>query len=603
LPADTAVVPLGFTPQSQGCQKAAFPSTFSDNSIEWLIPHEAPIACTEKNPAVPDNTATSTSLILPALQGGNVVFLDDPQAADVQAALAKVHYTVVPLVSSAVVMGYVAAMQQDGQKYPFNSVRLTPNEVAGLTTYLYQGPFNGDMVSCPGGTCSAIEDLNSVPGFVGASEYGSFIPSEATGVTEELTDWICHAPNVPFVLNGKLITDPNTAQTTFTTSNGQTPWPITKCTTFDQFPPLKPLGSLFAPAADAPHQVKFLRTFAIPPQFQPSPVIGFTPIDWDDARYNGLDSASLQNADGQFVAPSTASVQAEVSAEPISKAGYPLPTPALKVNGGYPMSTVIDALVPDSSLPAVQSKPIADMMNELLQYTTTTANLPDGFVPLPAKLAAIAHTNLAKAIAAENVPAPTATTTTPTVSPDSATEGTSVAYSATVTAASGTPAGGVTFAAGSTALCTAKLAAGKGSCTASDAPIGSDIVTASYAGGGGFAASSATTTIEVVSSGSQTTVPPTTIGGGDGTTGVATSPTTTVATSVPSTTVPTRTSTKKKTGGGGNLSVADVTLASGAARIALPVALAVGGILIALSLGLSFVGVLRRRHAAGTDGG
>jgi hypothetical protein len=591
VPEDTAVIPLGFAAQSNGCQTATLVPTYSDNSIEWLIPHESPVVCAGKQPAVPVNTATSTSLILPYLQSNSVLFIDDPQATDVAAALAKVHYTVVPLVASAVVMGYVAAMEQGGLKYPFNAFKLTPNEVAGLTTYAYQGPYDGDMVKCGGSTCSAMEGLNSVPGFVGAGQYGVYIPSDETGVTEELTDWFCNAPNLPFVLNGKLIKDPNTAQKTFTTSINQKPWPIKTCTTFDQFPPLQPLGTLFTQAADPLHAVKFLRAFAVPPEFELSPVAGFAPIDWGDARYDGLDSASLQNADGQFVAPTTASVQAEVAAEPLSKQGYPLPDPKLKVNGGYPMSTVIDALVPDGSLPSAQSRPIADMMNELLHYITTTSQLPDGYVPLPAKLETLAQKNLAKALAGENAPPPVATTTSASVSPSATTQGSTVAYSATVSTSKGTPTGTVSFTSGSTTLCTATLAHRKATCPATGAPLGSDTVTASYGGTAAFSPSSGTTLLIVSAPEATTTVP----SGGGVTTSIPTRGT------VPST-VPTTTVATKAKGTGPWLSVADVTLSAAAAKEALPVALAVGGILIALSLGLSFVGAFRRRHAGDASG-
>jgi hypothetical protein len=589
VPADTAVIPLGFAPQSNGCQKADLVPTFSDNSIEWLIPHESPVVCAGKNAAVAVNTATSTSAILPYLQSNNVLFVDDPQAPDVQAALAKVDYAVVPLAASAVVMGYVAAMQQQGLSYPFNDFRLTPNEVAGLSTYAYQGPYDGDLVRCGTGRgkCSAIEGLNSVRGFVGAGQYGVFIPSEATSVTETLTNWVCNAPNVPFSLNGKLIKDPNTAQKTLTTSPNQKNWPITTCTGFDQFPALQPFATLFEQAADPIHAVKFLRTFAVPPQFQPAPVAGFAPIDWGDARYYGLDSAALQNAEGQFVAPSTASVQAEISAERIAKGGYPLPSPKLRVKGGYPMSTVIDALVPEGALAAAQSKPIAEMMTDLLHYATT-ARLPDGYVSLPAKLMKLAHKELSKALADERR-APT--TTSATLSSTSVTLGEAVSYSAKVSTPHHSPNGTVTFTTGTTTLCGGALVDGRASCTASDAPLGDDAITASYAGtsrfGPSVAAGAATLDVTAAAA-TTTTLPPVTT--------TRPSPPTTVVVTTP-TTVP----SKGKGSGPRTLSIADVTLAKASARIALPIALAVGALLIALSLGLSFVGVLRRRHAGDTD--
>jgi len=591
VPEDTAVIPLGFAPPSNGCTKAAQVSTYSDFSIEWLLPHEAQGACDSKEPAIAVNTATSTSLILPFLAASsNVVFLDDPQSADVQAALASAHYSIIPIAASAVVMGYNAGMRGSFGMAPYNAFRLTPNEVAGLVTYGYQGPYNADMVPCRGGPCSAMAELNSVPTYVTAGQYGVYIPSEASGVTETLTSWVCNAKNLPFVVSGRLLHDPNTAQKTMTSSINQTPWPITKCTAFDEFPPLKPLGTLFDLYADPEHQVvKGLRAFAPPAEFQGSPVAGFAPIDWGDARYYGLDAASLQNAAGQFVAPSTASVQAELSALPVSKSGYPLPDPTLAVKGGYPMSTVIDALVPDQPLPGAESKPIAELMNNLLSYTTS-AQLPDGYVPLPAKLASLAHTDLTKTLAAED--GKIITTTVPTVNPASTTPGSRVAYSAAVSATAGTPSGTVSFAVGSTSLCSAELSAGTASCAASDAPVGTDTVTARYGGNSNFAASSGSTSLQVNTPGSTTgtTVP---AGGVSGST--------VPPTSVPSKTVPTTVPAKthKSTTPTGSISIADVTLSAATARLALPVALAAGGALIVSSLGLSALGTFRRRRAGG----
>jgi hypothetical protein len=617
VPADTAVIPLGFAPQSAGCPAATFVTTSSDYSMgenDQLLQHESPVVCAGKSPALALNTPTSTDAILPDLANDGVVFLDDPQAADVQAALATAHYTVVPLVASAVVMGYVAGMEavEGAAKFPYDSFELTPNQVAGLVSYNYQGPYNADLVKCGNKKCSALEGLNTVPGFTMPTGYGVFIPSETTSVTEALTEWMCNAPNVPFTLNGTVITDPNTAANTLThaINNYQSPWPIKTCTAFDTFPAMTPYGTLYDPAGDPLHAIKFLRTYAIPPEFQPTPAAGFAPLDWADALFGGLNTASLQNAEGQFVAPTAASITAEVSAETVSPDGYPLPDPTLKVSGGYPMSTVIDALVPDTLLPAAEATPIAEMMDELLNYTTT-GSLPGGFVPLPTGLATLAHTQLAKALTAENAGRVSTTTTAASVSPSAAAAGKSVTYSATVTASTGTPTGTVAFSIGSTLMCSATLLDGKATCVSPKAPVGVDTVTAKYAGTTGFDASTTTVALKVAATSSTTVTTEASGGGpygggGGGGGGVPTGGQTgtTVAGTVPTTTVGSvATQTKKPTkkSAPDTLRIADVTLTGAAAHIALPAALAAGGILIALSLGLSFVGFIRRRHSDGAE--
>ncbi|HXN39571.1 MAG TPA: putative Ig domain-containing protein [Solirubrobacteraceae bacterium] len=91
------------------------------------------------------------------------------------------------------------------------------------------------------------------------------------------------------------------------------------------------------------------------------------------------------------------------------------------------------------------------------------------------------------------------TTTEASVNPSATTAGGSVTYSATVTSeASGPPTGTVTFTSGATTLCTTEaLVEGTGSCSATNAPTGSDTVIATYSGDSNFAESSGTTSLTV----------------------------------------------------------------------------------------------------------
>jgi hypothetical protein len=89
------------------------------------------------------------------------------------------------------------------------------------------------------------------------------------------------------------------------------------------------------------------------------------------------------------------------------------------------------------------------------------------------------------------------TATAISASPNPTTYGGSVTYSASVTSAEGVPDGDVTFSADSTALCTATLSNGTGSCTSSAAPVGSDTVSGTYPGDNVFAGSTGNTSILV----------------------------------------------------------------------------------------------------------
>jgi hypothetical protein len=92
-----------------------------------------------------------------------------------------------------------------------------------------------------------------------------------------------------------------------------------------------------------------------------------------------------------------------------------------------------------------------------------------------------------------------ATTTSVTLSPATVTAGTRVVYLLVVTPKSGTatPTGTISFATGSTSLCTAVLSGGVAACGATNAPVGTDKVTGTFSGGDGYASSSGTATLTV----------------------------------------------------------------------------------------------------------
>ena len=198
-----------------------------------------------------------------------VAFTDDPESADEQQALLKKgHYGLIPVALTANVVGYKAYMQgTTGFLYPLTSLDLTPTEVAGLATYLYTGPSVADVAPCPAGalpqgwctdpspclppvagvsSCEILGELNSQPGgFILPTTYGSYVRSDATGITDQLFSWLCQATNRTVTWNGQTATEPATGGATLLTglnaglpSSGK----LTSCPATDTFPSLTDFG-------------------------------------------------------------------------------------------------------------------------------------------------------------------------------------------------------------------------------------------------------------------------------------------------------------------------------------------------------------------------
>ena len=119
--------------------------------------------------------------------------------------------------------------------------------------------------------------------------------------------------------------------------------------------------------------------------------------------------------------------------------------------------------------------------------------------------------NNAPSSASTSVTITSPSTTTISLSPTSVTQGATVTYRATVapTSGTGTPTGTVTFSAGGTVLCAASLGSGSGSCTASNAPLGTNTVVGNYSGDSAYSPSAANADLTVTSAPTPPTPTPT----------------------------------------------------------------------------------------------
>jgi hypothetical protein len=239
------------------------------------------------------------------------------------------------------------------------------------------------------GPCPLIEGLNAARNYTPAQSYGSFIPSYHSGVMRELVTWICSAPNPPIRVDGHNIIDPNLASTELTTSNYDPNWPIKSCTPFDQFPAVPSPSDTEYALLDAPAiQAKFLRAYLPPAQFENRPEAAFAPVDWSEARYQGLNVAALQNASGLFVQPTTASVEAALSVATAGPEGVLEPDWTSTNPAVYPLPTVTYAIVPVGAEPAAEGNAMRTLLDSVLAFTggAESSALPDGFVPLPSAM-------------------------------------------------------------------------------------------------------------------------------------------------------------------------------------------------------------------------
>lgn len=474
--ANTVIVPLTFAPGASACPTADA-QLYSDSSftVEQLIPAMVQATCSQKNGVVTLNTATNTaSEISDLVSGGTpVAFSDDPWDAQLNEGLTSgsATYAYIPVALSATVVGFLGGAPDEtrpGVVFPLAQYDMTPNMVAGVLTTAYEGGGTVDnLVTAPANhkaplNCKQIVGcsqktevefntfymLNPEPTGVGQpGEIGSFFSNTASGTSYQLSDWLCSAPNAPFELSVQKkgasgpeqvsVTDTyNTAAGTLTTPPTQSPfwnpttnpslWPFKTCAPTSQFPTLSP-GSLtqYQPADTPALQAKSIRAYGA------SGNLAFGAMDWSEASFNGLNVVALQNAAGNFVTPSQASIDAAMTdAVKQSNGTYTFDYDDKSNTGAYPMPMVTYAVVPTAPIPAAQAQSLSQLLTNLVTFSSgKSGTLPGGYVPLPSALVTQATQDIAHDIVAQ-----------PTSSSGSSGAGASAASGATGSASSGSGA-------------------------------------------------------------------------------------------------------------------------------------------------------------------
>jgi len=459
---NTAVIPITYVAATNGCPSSA-PQIFTDSafSLEHFLPAAVDSTCRGPSGVSAVNTATNTQEGIQDLAAGgvHVDFTDTPQDPGEKSTLASSggSYSYIPVAVSATVIGFLVGDtigNADVPTAPVGTYDMTPNMIAGLISTEYSAGYDSDLL-VPPLNCSQLwhcdtpklqpnytaanydtfDYLNPVPSDeLPPITFGMFFSNAYTGASYQVTNWLCDAPNPPITItvneNGTLVnpkkpklgynpkptqvtvTDANTASQTLTVApvsgiawppaNDPTaPWPYKTCTPYPQLPVLAAGNNQYEFGETPALQAHYLRGYAYGGGSQPGTraLAGFGALDWSEASYYGLNSASLQNAAGQFVSPSETSIDDALndtteSSDGIVSYNYNDSSDS----GAYPMPLVTYAVVSTSGLSPENAQAEGDLLTNMVCYSHFggTITMPDGYVPLTDNLYDQARTEISK---------------------------------------------------------------------------------------------------------------------------------------------------------------------------------------------------------------
>ncbi len=480
-PSNTAVVPVTFAAQEAGCPSTAPQiQTESSTSLEHFLPAAVDSTCTGANGVVALNTTNDTASVVSDFNSGNtnLAFIDNPGDLNQAGTLfGGRSFAYIPVAVSATVVSMLAGETVGDTATPLANYNLTPNMVAGLISTDYSAAtgsgtlnpltFYGEdyprlpfpckqLTLCTGPDpvtelqnqlqyFSAFDLLNpptvSGIGVYMPQQFGTFDSDVPNGASYQATDWLCHAPTVPytagFKLVGKaspvsaLVHDTTAAGTTLTTPPvGSNVWPpsgdrraawiFPTCQPYSTFPALASgVGSgggisTYGESQLPSLQAKAMRSYAFGgstvPFFSTNPSAAFGVMDSSEASFYGLYTANLQNASGNFVSPTVANLEAALAnLTPCPTGTLSCPVGTYKVDyttptaNAYPMPDVTYAMVPTTPLPASTATELKGLLTNLVTYSHSggTIPLPNGYAPLPSALYQAALADIAKDVVSE----------------------------------------------------------------------------------------------------------------------------------------------------------------------------------------------------------
>ncbi len=313
--------------------------------------------------------------------------------------------------------------QLDGQR--FEAMKLTPQLVAKLLTQSYQRALVGFqqnrtpdyLKKNPPSLTEDPEFLEHNPDYkdftIGAPQQppDALVQLPGSDLTSLLWSWVKADPEASEFLAGKpdkygMVVNPNNKELTLPTStfprndqtcvdidfgNGPFPW----CT-LDARPFTDDIHDAGRSAARGDSKGREVSLENGQPVLTKMPRLGeglMAVVDTATATRYNLPTASLRNAAGQFVAPTTASLQAgEAAMKTSAVPGVLVSNPGATDPAAYPLTALSYAVASPSTLDAAAGKAYAGLLRFAAgpgqQPGAGPGQLPFGMVPLPADLKA-----------------------------------------------------------------------------------------------------------------------------------------------------------------------------------------------------------------------
>ncbi|MGP0030167.1 MAG: hypothetical protein ACLPVF_06640 [Acidimicrobiales bacterium] len=460
-------IPVTFASNSTSCPNATVVSTESEFGIDLLMPEVARLSCANDPSAavIPFETATDGLSAVTDLVSGvqQVAFTDEPEEPDQQAELAKGHFALIPVALTANVVGFFAQLNFEGN-FTLDQMDLSPTMAAGLLTNAanYSGAAStDDQDACSGpsevpptkpgetvdntsgpclgpgsspfgigpcfgdATCSLYDQLNFINGFNQFAQYQAVQRSDNAGATGQLFNWLCNAPVVPLDFGVDPTESSSGAQELEAGLSPASGPPLTTCPAeVDQVPPINGAQRLITVNDPSQQALKANGAVFNSGTFTEASA-AFTDMNWGESRYYGMNVAALQNAAGDFVTPSAASLDAAVNGATVNPDGSYNFQNLSSDPSAYPMPSMIYAVVPTTPMAPAAAASIQDLLNQLLSLTggSNTSDLPAGFVPLPPAVYTAATADVTKDITSVQPTSTSPTTTTTTASTASTSSG------------------------------------------------------------------------------------------------------------------------------------------------------------------------------------